>query len=321
MSAKIWPLLIWKSQWWQQWFRVAKSTNNLAKLGARQIYIVPTHWGFLYGIMLIALLIGSINYTLSLGFYITFLLASLGHVAMLHTWRNLAHLEVSVLETSPVFATDVCYVKIKISDVKNRTRYSISGFFEPEKIISEHISANQTQLFSVPFSTQKRGLRPLPPLRLHTQFPLNLLHAWAIVDNPLQVLVYPKPSDSELAQSHAIDTNAQGSSHFSAGDEEFNGHKNYQLGDSPSRVDWKASSRSVGMFTKLYSGAGSSTLWLDWAATNGDHETRISQLTRWVIDANAKQQNYGLRLPNLSLPPNNSMSHYHQALSALALLD
>ena len=104
MLANIWPFKFWKISYWQQWFRVAKSTNNIATLNPRQIYIVPTRWGLLYATMLIGLLIGSINYSLSLGYYVTFLLASLGNMAMLHTWRNLVHLQVAVLNAKPVFA-------------------------------------------------------------------------------------------------------------------------------------------------------------------------------------------------------------------------
>ncbi len=78
MQAQFWPLTFWKRDWWQQWFRVSESSNNVAVLGSRQIYIVPTRWGLLYAVMVFLLLLGSINYSLSLGFYLTFLLTSSG---------------------------------------------------------------------------------------------------------------------------------------------------------------------------------------------------------------------------------------------------
>ncbi|MES2500442.1 MAG: DUF58 domain-containing protein [Pseudomonadota bacterium] len=321
MPAKTWPLFFWKRIWWQQWFRVSKTTLNIATLHPRQIYILPTRWGILYGVMLIALLIGSINYALSLGFYITFLLAALGNIAMLHTWRNLLHLQVSVIKVSPVFAGDFAEVTLQISDLKNRPRYAVCACFSQDKTVTQNIAVNEAQVFSVPVSTQKRGLHALPRITLNTQFPLNLLHAWAVVENPFQVLVYPKASDFISPKTLSSDVSAQTGNQLNKGDEDFNGHKNYQFGDSPSRIDWKASSRSIGMFTKLYSGTVSSTLWLDWDLTEGDYEARISQLTRWVIEAHAAQQNYGLKLPSITLQPSHSESHYHQALTALALLD
>lgn len=316
---KIWPLTFWKRSYWQQWFRTAKTTNNVASLNPRQIYIVPTRWGLLYAVMLIALLIGSINYSLSLGYYVTFLLASMGNIAMLHTWRNLVYLQVSVMDAKPVFAGEPADIIFKISEPKNRSRYTIAAYFEEKTPIIHDIFSSTSQLFNVPLATQKRGLLSLPQLTLFTEFPLSLLHTWAVIEHPFQVLVYPKASDYSHPNIISADANTQGSSQLSHGDDDFNGHKTYQVGDTPSRVDWKASSRGIGMYTKLYSGAGSNTVWLDWESTEGDIEARISQLTRWVIDAHASQQSYGVKLPNATLQPSNTEAHYHHALTALAL--
>ncbi len=319
MPAKLFPVYFWKRSYWQQFFRVATTANAIAVLNPRRIYIIPTRWGLLYGVMLIALLVGSINYSLSLGYYVTFLLASLGNIAMLHTWRNLVYLQIEVLHAKPVFAGDLAQVILKISDHKNRHRYNIAARFADNLVTQNDIAPNALQPFELALVTQKRGWLNVPRIALFTEFPLMLFHAWAYVDNPFQVLVYAKPSENSLLPE-SIDAGAKGSSNLSQGDDDFYGHKTYQIGDSPSRVDWKASSRGVGMLTKQYSGTGQSTLWLDWAATDGDTETRISQMTKWVIEANSANQIYGLKLPASRIEPSNSDAHYHQCLRALALI-
>ena len=63
-------------------------------LGHRRVYIVPSRLGLLFGGVLLILLIGSINYALSLGFALTFLLAGVGLAGMVQTTRNLARLAV-----------------------------------------------------------------------------------------------------------------------------------------------------------------------------------------------------------------------------------
>jgi uncharacterized protein (DUF58 family) len=309
-------------QYWQGWFRVASSHDNIATLNPRQIYILPTRWGVLYAIMLILLLVGSINYSISLGYYVTFLLASLGNMAMLYTWRNLVHLQIAILPASPVFAGEIIQMQLQITDTKNRARYAIAVQFEDNSVVREDIAPNSTQTFLVPLQTQQRGWKTLPRIKLHTEFPLMLFHAWAYVVNPQQILIYPKPSANNIAPPVSNTEQSGGKNLVARGDEDFDGHKTYQVGDAPSRVDWKASSKGVGMLSKQYSGNGSAVLFLDWIDTNGlAFESRISQLTRWVIDAHVAQQIFGLRLPNLTLPPNNSEAHYHEALKALALLD
>ena len=320
MALKLFPFTFWKRSFWQQFFRVASTTNAVAVLNPRRIYIIPTRWGFLYATMLLALLIGSINYSLSLGYYITFLLASLGNIAMLHTWRNLVHLQVEVLHAKPVFAGDLAQVTLKMSDNKNRPRYNIAARFADNIVTQDDIAANASQAFTLALATQKRGWLNVPRIALYTEFPLSLFHAWAYVDNPFQVLVYAKPSVNNSLQPESMDAGAKGTSHFNKGDDDFYGHKTYQLGDSPSRVDWKASSRGLGMLTKQYSGTGQSALWLNWDATEGDNETRISLLSKWVIEANKANQTYGLKLPTSRIEPSNSDAHYHQCLRALALM-
>jgi len=70
----------------------------------RRVYIVPARLGWIFGGVLGVLLIGSINYALSLGFALTFLLAALGLTGMVHTARNLARIAISAGRAEPVFA-------------------------------------------------------------------------------------------------------------------------------------------------------------------------------------------------------------------------
>src|ERR1700704_4488035 len=75
-------------------------------LGQRRVYILPTRGGLMFGVTIVLMLIGSINYNLSLGYVLVFLLAGNGMVSMLHTWRNLARLALSSAKSGPVFVGD-----------------------------------------------------------------------------------------------------------------------------------------------------------------------------------------------------------------------
>lgn len=302
-------------------FRTAKSINNVATLNARQIYILPTRWSIAYALMLIALLVGAINYTLSLAYLVTFLLAALANVAMLHTWRNLAYLEVSVISAQPVFAGDLAKVNIQIKELKNRSRYAIYANFTNSATSVASLSNNESKNLTLTLNTTQRGNTTIPRIKIFTEFPLNLFHVWALIDSPFQLLVYPAPSANSFVMPSTLDIDSKGEQATTVGDEDFIGHKTYQVGDLPSKVDWKASSRGIGMFSKQYSNEAGSTLFLDWSHTTGDTESRISQLTRLVIDAHAAQLTYGLALNNnVRLAPENSNAHYHACLKALAML-
>lgn len=321
MPSQFWPFTFWKRSWWQQWFRISTSQQNFVTLTPNVIYIIPTRWGLLFGVMVFLLLLGSINYTLSLGYYLTFLLASLGVVAMFHTWLNFAHLKVEVLGSQPAFAGESAQIPLKITDDKNRTRYSIAAQFESNETVFADILAHQHHTLNVPINTQTRGWHRLPKLVLHTEFPLGLFHAWSVIRHPQLIMVYAKPSEINNLTAKSISAGNDKPHSNQVGDDEFNGHKSFQQGDPPSRLDWKASSRGVGLLTKRYSGNIQAVLWLDWADTSGlVFEDRISLLTKAVIDNQNNGLNYGLKLPTITLDPSRGDAHYHACLQALALL-
>ena len=91
-----------------QWlFRFGRDEQLPVVLTQRRIFILPTRAGLLYGVVLCVMLIGAINYNLSLGHALVFLLAGLGLVAMVHTFRNLLGLRLMPGRADPVFAGEV----------------------------------------------------------------------------------------------------------------------------------------------------------------------------------------------------------------------
>lgn len=89
----------------QRWlFRLYGPEAAPIVLRQRRIYVLPTGAGLAYAVALGFMLIGAINYNLSLGYALVFLLAGLGLVTLLHTFRNLVQLEISPGRTEPVFA-------------------------------------------------------------------------------------------------------------------------------------------------------------------------------------------------------------------------
>lgn len=307
---------------WKQWLRIARPHNAPAVLSRRHIYILPTRYGLLYAVVLIGMLVGSINYTLSLGFVLTFLLAGLGNMAMLHAWRNLANLSVETRRIDPVFAGEEAVFEIVVTETSQRARYAVAAHFEGSEPIYADIAASGPTILKLAKRSKKRGWLDGGRITFFTEFPLVLFHVWSYVNLDCRCLVYPHPALHGLPVPSSADQGAAGALNASSGDDDFAGHRNYQFGDSPRRIDWKASSREQGLLTKQFQGEAQTSLWLDWALTPGvDAEQRIRQLTRWVVDAHANRQSYGLRLPGQEFAPNTGDAHYRLCLQTLALLD
>jgi uncharacterized protein (DUF58 family) len=311
--------LVRSSRDWKSLLRTATPVKDTAVLDRRHIYILPTRQGLLLVLVLICMLTGSINYALSLGFVLTFLIAGLGVIAMLHTWRNLVYLSIAAGKTSPVFAGEEANFRLVAADRHTRVRYAIGIFYRESQTVFFDIPADGCTELTISIKSTKRGWLLPGRLTLHTEFPLGLFHAWSYVELGNRCLVYPRPANSK---SMPLASGADGKAGITAtasGADDFSGLRHYQHGDSMRRIDWKASAREQGMFTKQFHGGNSSFLWLEWQLTEGDTESRISQLTRWVMDAHTACLSYGLRLPGVEIHPTSGEQHYRMCLETLAL--
>ncbi|HET9653259.1 MAG TPA: DUF58 domain-containing protein [Usitatibacter sp.] len=286
----------------------------------RRIFILPTRQGYIFAVTILLLLVGSIQYALQLSFLLTFLLGSMAGVAMLHTWRNLAHLKIRPGRCDPVFAGDTAHFRVTV-ETPSQTRFAIGVRRRGEEAVHADITPHEPGVAAIPAVAARRGVMRCGRLEVFTRYPIGLFHAWSYVDFDLTVLVYPRPDPGVgPPPQHSRSVSEEGIP--VPGDEEFNMLRAYRPGDAPKLIAWKALAREQGLLTKDFSATASSELWLDFAdAPGADVEARLSALCYWVTQADEFGQSYGLRLPGLAIPPGRGETHRARCLEALALFD
>jgi uncharacterized protein (DUF58 family) len=284
----------------------------------RRIFILPTRQGYTFGFTTLVLLVASINYALSLGFVLTFLLMSMAGVAMLHTWRNLAHLKLRPGRCDPVFAGETAHFGISV-ETPALTRFAIAVRRKGEEPVYADVGEAEMASIALPVAATRRGPMRCGRLEIFTRYPVGLFHAWSYVDFNLQVIVYPRP-DPAAGIPPAQSRSASEEGIPVPGDEEFHMLRAYRPGDAPKLIAWKALAREQELLTKEFSATASSELWIDWdEAHAADLEARLSMLCHWVLQADRFGQGYGLRLPGVVIPPNRGDAHRARCLEALAL--
>lgn len=306
----------------RHWFsgRTAPQRGRIV-LRHRRVYILPARMGWMFGATVGILLVGSINYALQLGFALTFLLAGMGLVGMVHTTRNLARLSVSAGRVEPTTAGEIVQFRLHLENLEPYDRPAIlvrhleSG---AQTVLDLGGRAIADAVLSVP-ATQ-RGWLPLGRVMLETRFPLGLFRAWSYAEPDVRCLVYPRPESSSLPEPGAA-SDAGAARTQARGTDDFSGLREYQPQDSPRHVAWKAVARSDALLTKQFAGAAGIEMWLDWTALPPamDTEQRLSRLAGWVIAAELSGARYGLRLPGCALAPDRGESHRAACLRALAL--
>jgi uncharacterized protein (DUF58 family) len=274
----------------------------------------------MFAVTLVLLLIGSINYNLSLGYILTFLLAGVGVVALLHTWRNLARVELRPAKTRPVFAGDFARFHVGVANPSAHQRMSLAIRLAGQTPVYFDVAPRDEWEVEAGMPAARRGLLRPGRFRIFTAYPVGLFYAWANVELELHCLVYARPEPGNVPLPLAQAASGQGGA-SGAGDEDFAGLRNYHPGDSPRRIAWKAFARSDVFLTKQFSGNAASDLWLDLAdiAEALGLEARLSRLTRWVIEAEIAGQRFGLRLSGLEFESEFGASHRDRCLQAIAL--
>jgi uncharacterized protein (DUF58 family) len=271
-----------------------------------------------FAFVLLLMLVGNINYNLSLGYILTFLLSTTAGLTMLHAFRNLAQLEIHAGNVEPVFAGEKAAFVFHFNNPTRLERYQIHLHDDDGNRTMFDLPAQGTTAVRLAIPAAKRGWLDSGRLSLYTEFPLGLFHAWTYIHFDVLALVYPKP-----AMPHPLPP-ASGQEgvgrNIKSGSEDFAGLRDYVPGDALSRIAWKALAREQGLQVKQFAAVEGRELWLDWAHTPDiAPELRLELLTRWVLDADSNGLTYGLRLPDGELAPGQTSMHRDACLRRLAL--
>jgi len=314
-------------RWLQGWiFQLKEKEPGEVQLVMRRVFILPTKAGIAFVGLLLIMLIGSVNYSLGLGFVLTFFTGSCALVDMYLTAKNLAFLRLAPGRSQPVFAGAEAQFELYLRNDTPRDRYAVwLGFQdegEPRQAVDVASGSSATVILSRP--TKERGWLTAPRVRLFSRFPLGLFGAWAYWQPDLKVLAYPLP---EVAPPPLPTTGAAREDGYgTVGLDNFSGIRNYQPGDPMRHLAWRQIARlhpadGGNLVSKHFEGGAVSDLLLDLNALPPmlDIELRLSRLAAWVLEAERRALPYALNVGHRKIEQGLGELHCADCLRALAL--
>lgn len=311
-------------------FKRRRSPQRVSQvlLDRRRIYILPTGHGLAFAGVLAVILLGAANYDNALAYMLCFLLGSIVLVSILHSYRNLVGLRVSAKPGKPVFAGSAARFELHIENraQSQRPALQVQVLQNPAagpapSTTNACVPANDSLTLELVAPTHRRGWHTLGRTRILTTHPLGFFRAWSVPNLDTRVLIYPAPLGNQPLPQSATQSPQEGLAK-GRGEEDFSGLKDYTPGDSPRRVHWKAAARADVLAVKQFTGTAPEHLdlrWQDVAAL--DPETKLSQLCRWVVEADTSQRCFGLNIPGKTVLPATGLEHLERCLAALALWD
>jgi uncharacterized protein (DUF58 family) len=315
----------WRAEWGGRvaaWIRRRQGDDRLpVELGLRRVYILPTRAGAGFSGMVLAMLAAGLNYANSLALLLSFVLAGFLIVAMNLCHRNLNGLRVIAAGADPVFSGERPRVALTVASPGSLARHAVRLDAPDGTQTSGTVPAAGTHRLDLSMHPLERGVHPLDRLRISTDFPFGLFRAWSWLHLPLEVVCYPAPLGARRPPA-APEARETGMRPTDSGREEWRGLRPFRDGDSPRQVAWKAYARGLPLLVKEYGGTAADALELDYGSLDGiDAESRLRQLSRWVLDAEAEGGRYGLRLPGRRLELGRGATHRAACLDALARVD
>ena len=316
------------TKWRQLVFLEHKPETGEVFLKQRRVFTLPSKAGWMFILLLLILFLSSTNYSLSLGFALTFVLTAVAVVNAFLGFRNLAYLHLLAGPAQPVFAGEDTRYTLFLINRKSHQRYALWVGFTEKGAISKALDIAPMSQTSVELSypTNKRGMQAIPRVKIETWFPLGLLRAWSTWLPDSQALIYPRPEENAppLPISGIVSNDVQGH----AGDEDFAGVRAYQAGDQLKHLAWKQIARidllaGGQLVTKQFTGGSGSDVVLDFSKLPKymDQEDKLSRMTSWVIEAERLAIPYGFRLGSTEYLASNGPAHQEACLRALALFE
>ncbi len=290
-------------------------------IGRKQIRISPTGYGYLFAVVLAAILAGAVNYNNNLAFLLSFLLGGMAVVSVLHGFRNIHAMQIRSITGKPVFAGETATFEV-LAQAGKPSRMNLCFQLASHAETRQDIPPEILQRISVKAPALKRGIFRGGPLLISTHFPLGLVRWVAALPLETQTLVYPKPISGPVLKGPvpaSASNNHDGQPYPGMGD--FNELQTYRPGDPLHHIYWKAFSREQGLHVKGFTETTAESIMFDWdaLAAGMDVESRLSRLCHMVLEAHRLKLSYGLKLPGRTIAPDSGITHKQACLKALAL--
>ncbi|GHE21854.1 DUF58 domain-containing protein [Halomonas urumqiensis] len=291
-----------------RWHRRLAVPLNQA-LPQRRLFLLPTRFGAGWAVLVLVLVLFGINYQNTLAYILAFWLFALATVTLLRTWRNLLGIRVSLRLPHEVFAGSEARLGVVVSGGRARTAVEVHGAGTGS--VLDLPEGQGESVLAMPAA--RRGVQPVPLLRVESRWPLGLVRALAWIDADQTLLIYPQPHEDDETFHRRVGAGLEAS--------DFAGLRRAEPGDSPARLAWKQWSRTGVLSTKVFSVPPRQQVWLDYDSCQGDPERRLSTLCARVLVHHSAGDRYGLRLPGSTLPQGQGARQRREALEALARFD
>lgn len=289
------------------------------RLGLRNLYIVPTRFGWVWLAGLLMLQLVGIQMQSNGPLLLSYLMLGLLLLALHLTHFNLQGLELAVADPQPGFADAALAYPLQLRSHGRCDGLRLRFGRDPLTPVAALVPGEHRLM--VPWTPAARGLQRPGCLRLQTTAPLGLFICWTRWEPPLAQLVYPAriagPVRLQAAREPESQRLTSAAHERSDGSEEWRDLQPHRPEDGAARLAWKLLARGRGRYAKRFSDPRAAEQLLA-PDPQVPLERALEHLCERVCRLHAQGQTYGLRLPQERIQPGQGAAHRDRVLAALA---
>lgn len=304
--------------YWEKWVKKRNRPGNPQTLNSRNLYILPSGFGWAYAFIVVMLFLGAINYQINTIFFMTFLLVIIGLVSAWEAHANLKNLSFTFINIEDTQQGIPAKITLFIQ-ANNKSRFGIEFHIASQpKIRLEKIPPEGLQ-FIIPIETAERGYFPLPKIIISSLFPFGIFRVWSYAYFEEHYYVYPQPINPDFWPTPSLEQNSK--KKYAPGDDEFYDLKHVENPwVAPKLISWRIAAKGQGWYLKTMD-SNETDYWLfklsDLPAK--DIESRLQHLSYWLQTAESNGLIYGLELTASHTKFSRGKKHLQHCLRQLAL--
>ena len=253
--------------------------------------ITPYFW--LLVVLICGLFLQAYMHNFNIVYISLFFLVGFGIVSEFMGRMNLSRLELKLLSRERFFANRPGLYRLQLLNTGDAPSYAVTADNCYMKEETARIGAHAAAIVSLKGRFEKRGDALLPPTQLESFYPLPHLRFGKYFEHDSSLVVYPEPKGEALQEMLARTRSISGER------DDFDGVRRYESGDTASLIYWPSVAKGDTVMSKQFIlEEPSQKLRFDFKTSGADDESRLSQLTLWVLECEKAAQPFVIEMPN-----------------------
>lgn len=205
--------------------------------------------------------------------------------------KNIGQLKARYDHSQRLYVGDVGLLFFKISNPSKSTSWAIELVCHKSKEEIGRIDAGKSEIATVEITPTNRGILHIDKCRLQSLFPLSTVRFVLPIDGA-ETIVYPEP------KGVSIDSIKSKQSSLFGEEGDFDGLAPYSGMESLSRIHWASVAKGEPTVKRFSHDMEQRELVFDFYDAGDDDESRLSQLTLWVLECEKSRDSFKIIMPN-----------------------